>query len=295
MNVLFKYNVDFSDIENGFPFLYEKRRRDSCFAIAYEENGTVTALRDHLGVVALYYRYVNNGIKFSNNLSDLIQKTDKVNQKGVKYFLAFKTAKIYSPFENIHLVPPGSVIKIDLKTKDVKCEYRYEFKKLKLANYSLVNLVGALDELFINAVRRTVKYKTVGLYLSGGMDSALTGIYLKKLGIKVNAYTLLPWGKSGSETKYAEINSKVIGVDSHKFVSMNSANYDDLISKVGILYKGPQGDSAPLGITQLWMSSSISKEDQVYGAQNADTMTCSMQAQYYSYFLNFLPLWLKKE
>ena len=123
--------------------------------------------------------------------------------EGYKCFIAFGSAKIISPFDKVHVVPPGSVMRIDKRTYDIDIIYQYKFKPRTLKGYSGEALVKELDKLLRQAVSRTITQRRVGLYLSGGIDSALTGVYLSQLGVDINAYTSAPWGKHSSELRYA--------------------------------------------------------------------------------------------
>lgn len=132
------------------------------------------------------------------------------------------------------------------------------------------------------------------MYLSGGIDSALTGIYLRKKGVKVNGYTLAPWGIKGSEVLYATTNAKVIDVNQHEIIPFEYKMLDRYYENYYKYYHSLNGTSSSIGVAALWEESGIDSEAQIFGAQNTDTMTCSVPAQYYIFFSSFLPRVIRK-
>lgn len=144
------------------------------------------------------------------------------------------------------------------------------------------------------AVERVLVHDTVGLYLSGGIDSALIGHYLRELGVEVNAYTSAPWGKISSEIPYAQANAATIEAKAHFLVELDSSEYETLFSQLLQIYGGPHGTTTALGVTSIWMHTPIADEKQLFFGQNSDTVTCSVPAQYLTFFSNCLPAWLRR-
>lgn len=295
MKILVNYNFKPDDIKNDdYESLYVSKRRDSVFAYSFEsEDGSVVALRDHLGSVPLFYRVENGKISCSIFLSELVKERDKIDVKNIVSYLAFGTTKIVSPIKKINSVPPGCVIKIRLDGNIEKL-YQYKFKEVKESFKTKNEKIKELDRLMTQAISRVVISDTVGLYLSGGIDSALVGIYLKKAGVKVRAYTSLPWGNSSSESDFSKINAKIINVDEHFLIPLDTARYSKLIEDSLEIYGNPHGITSQLGIISLWQETDIHKEDQIFFGQNVDTMTCSMPTQYQVYFASFLPKFFRR-
>ena len=88
------------------------------------------------------------------------------------------------------------------------------------------------------------------MYLSGGIDSAMIGIILKKLGVKVRAYTCGPWGESSSDLVYARQNAEVVGVDSHEIHCLQTDDYESAMSALPSAYGIPHGTATALGVMQ---------------------------------------------
>lgn len=108
IKILLNYNFNPLDIaDNDFKSLFEKRRRDSCFAFVYQKDGKIYAIRDHIGTAPLYFRKINDEIKFSVNLNSLIiNRSCILDPEGVRYFIAFGTPKLKSLLNEVKIVPP---------------------------------------------------------------------------------------------------------------------------------------------------------------------------------------------
>ncbi len=291
---LFNYNFNPKDIADlNLKALYEERRRDSCFAFAFEKDNKIYALRDHFGTVPLYFSWRENEIFFSTTLDP---SKSQLTLQGYKAYVAFSTAKILPLFEGIRIVPPGSVVEINKRSKEVKVVYTHRFKKsLNLNFFRMDDLVEILDHLLLQAVKRTIKYDKVGLYLSGGIDSAITGVYLNKCGVEVNAYTCACKGDKSFETQSAPICAERIGVKEHYIDVLNSKKVKESLDKIIDVYKVPHGNPTSIGATSLWLHTPLSKEKQIYGAQGADTITCSVWIQNIAYMFSFIPQFIKRQ
>jgi asparagine synthetase B (glutamine-hydrolysing) len=296
MKVLLNYNFNPDHLaDQDFKALFSERRRDSTFAFVYETGTSLYAVRDHLGIVPLYYRQDGNDLRFSLDISPLVQPGAEVDPAGLRSFLAFGTTRLVSPIVGVHIVPGGSVVRFDKTSGQRQIVFQYQIKPRERSGWTAMkNLAAETDELLVQAVQRLVRHETAGLYLSGGIDSALIGIYLTRLGVKVNAYTSAPWGKSSSEIPYAKTNASVIKVRQHFIDYVESEDYAPAFQSIAQTYGGPHGTSTAIGVTGLWQNTPIAKERQIFLGQNTDTMTCSVPAQYLVYLSSFLPRFILK-
>jgi asparagine synthetase B (glutamine-hydrolysing) len=213
---------------------------------------------------------------------------DSIDRDGLNTFLAIGSAKAQSLIKGIEVVPPGTVLRV-YPNGNVQTLYRYQFNTERTFHGTFADNVKEYDRLMAQAIKRLIFTDTTGLYLSGGIDSALVAIYLKKAGVKVHAYTSLPWGVTGTEAKFAQINAKVSRVDAHYSVPLDTKDYAALTSKSLQVYGNPRGISSQIGLISLWQESPIGQEEQVFCGHNADTIVCAMPSQYQTYFSSWLP------
>ena len=289
------YNFEPRHIANlDFKRLFEEERRDSCFAFAFETDDSFYAARDHLGIVPLYFRIKDGGCYFSTCLCELLDSALKPSYKGYKWFIALGSPKIVPPFNDIDVVPPGSVLKIDKQSLRKEVIYQYKFKPRDLRGLHGDLVVKELDRLMVQALERTLKERRVGLYLSGGIDSALVGAYLTGMGVDVNAYTLAPWGQISSEIPYSLMNAKRIGVKDHYIDELDLSMIAKYLEEIPCFYGTIPGVSSALGIVSLLKHTPLLTERQVYFAQGADTISCIMPVQNLVWVAGLLPRVVRK-
>jgi asparagine synthetase B (glutamine-hydrolysing) len=288
---ILKYNFESTDVADGdFAALYEKRRRDALFAYAFRKEGYLYALRDHLGNVPLFYIHKDGKFQFATALNDLTDSGMQLSPPGITTYLSFFTAKLTPPVEGVAVVPPGTVLRMNEADGSVEVIYRYTIQPVDIpALTRLSYLVWEVEKRFLDAMQRQLKAERVGLYLSGGMDSGIIGVFLKRLGVQVHAYTSAPWGKTSSEIPFALRNAEIVGVDRHEIDSLESDQYRAAMRQIPALYGQPHGSTTGVGVANLWMNTGIEKETQIFFGQNSDTMTCSVPLQYLVYFLSYLP------
>ncbi len=291
------YNFNPADIADGdFAALFEQRRRDSIFAYVYEKNGLLYAIRDHLGAAPLFYRRVGDKFDFATNLSALVRPGDEVDTQGLRLLIGLGSSKLHPPLKGVEIVPPGAAIELNKATCKCRVLYQYKLQPHKISPLaSMRTLVEEVDRLFMRAMTRGLRADTVGLYLSGGIDSALIGFYLKKLGLKINAYTSAPWGKISSEIPFSQANARRIGVEQHHLDLLETDKYMDALDAIPKVYGLPHGTSTAIGVASLWQHTPIGRERQIFFGQNSDTMTCSVSAQYIIYFTSFLPGFIRRK
>jgi asparagine synthetase B (glutamine-hydrolysing) len=214
---------------------------------------------------------------------------------GLRYLIGFGSPKLHPPIKGIHIVPPGAAIELNKATGDCRLVYQYQLKPQRISALTAMStLVEEVDRLFRAALQRSLRADHVGLYLSGGIDSALIGFYLKQLGVKINAYTSAPWGKTSSEIPFAQANAERIGVEQHHLDLLETDKYHEAFLAIPEVYGLPHGTSTGIGVASLWQHTPIGREAQIYFGQNSDTMTCTMAAQYMVYFASFLPSLLRR-
>ena len=294
--LLYAHNISLEEFaDQDYRVLYTTRRRDANFAAAVQVNDKIHAFRDHLGIAPLYFRYSDSGVTFSNQLSDLVQASDTLNVAGVHALVKLGTPRLLPLFDEIHIVPPATVLEIDPARCSSKAVYAYPLQPHSISwRRSWRDLVDEFQGLMTRAIEKTLQSDEVGLYLSGGIDSAMIGIILKELGVMVRAYTSGPWGESSSDIAYAKRNAKIIGVDSHEIHCLETDDYEAAMAALPEAYGIPHGTPAALGLIELRRLTSVGRHEQIFFGQNSDTVMAAMRGQYLSYLLNPLPKQLRR-
>ncbi len=294
--LLYAHNIRLDDIADGdYEALYASRRRDSNFAAGIEVGDKIHAFRDQLGIAPLYFRFIDGGVQFSNHLSDLVQSGDTLSEAGVRALVKLGTPRLLPLFDEIHIAPPAAVIEIDPARRSVKAIHVYSLQPREISwRRPWRELVDEFESLMTRAIKRRLRSDEVGLYLSGGIDSAMIGIILKRLGAKIRAYTSGPWGESSSDVIYAKRNAELIGVDSHEIHYLGTDDYESAMTSLPAAYGIPHGTSTALGVIKLRENSSVGDQAQLFYGQNSDTVMAAMRGQYLSYLLNPLPISIRR-
>ncbi len=273
--------------KTSWETFFTKERRDANFAAVFEVGpGEFLAVRDHLGTIPLYYKISDNLVHWSFNYNSLKPNRSNLKPENIQRYLGLASGKVTEIDSEIKIVPPGSVLRVN--TQSVQNIYTYRMNTISSPN-SRAEIRIELYKLLEKAVERTLKEDTIGLYLSGGMDSGLVGCILKSKDIKINAYTALPWGKNGTEYSFAKKNAEAIGAAKHTLIDVCPKKYAEYLKSLKDLYKTPNGSPTAINIAALWAESDISKENQLMFAQNTDTMSSSVSAQSNTIVTSFLP------
>ena len=293
---LYAHNISLDDIpDSNYHALYSTKRRDANFAAAVPVGDKIHALRDHLGVAPLYFRYTDDGVKFSHHLSNLVHPADSLNIAGLRALLQLGSPRLLPLFDAIHIVPPATVIEIDPARRSAKPVYSYALQPRRIPlRRRWQELIDEFETLMTRAIQQCLRSDDVGLYLSGGIDSAMIGIILKKLGVAVRAYTSGPWGESSSDVAFAKRNAALIGLDHHEIHYLGTDDYESAMTALPASYGIPHGNPTALGIIKLREQSSAPQQAQLFFGHNADNMLAAMRAQYLCYFLAPLPLSMRR-
>ncbi|WP_413168028.1 asparagine synthetase B family protein [Capilliphycus salinus ALCB114379] len=179
--------------------------------------------REPFGRVPLYWISIEEAIWFSTQIKLLIPliESPRVNWAGLYGYTCF--SYIPTPLtsvDQIFAVPAGCELifppdkSIDNPHKYIiKNPYQWQEKKPKIREER--EAILQLRTLLKNAIHRQIENlpsEPVGVFLSGGIDSATVAALLVQCGIKVRAYTLDFGEKDLSEIPHAEQVAKFLNI-----------------------------------------------------------------------------------
>ena len=129
-------------------------------------------VRDRFGVKPLFYSIVDNRVLIASEAKMLLPFINtEFNADVLKTMLTVQYHNHQSSlFSNIQQVPPGSMVKIDLKTLSVKTHFYFDYAQNK-ENHQ-VSKENVLDALQTSVSRRTNTNLPIAYTVSGGVDSA---------------------------------------------------------------------------------------------------------------------------
>jgi asparagine synthase (glutamine-hydrolysing) len=162
------------------------------FALFDRPRRRLLLARDRYGVKPLYWTSVGGKLIFGSEIKSILAHGDvsrDVSYPALNEYFSFQnTFSDLTLFDNIHLLPAGSLITIEATAGDQPrvrkwWDYPFDQEPLKI---DADEAAEELHRLFVQAVvRQMVSDVPVGSYLSGGMDSgsitAIAGRHLPRL------------------------------------------------------------------------------------------------------------------
>jgi asparagine synthase (glutamine-hydrolysing) len=195
--------------------------------------------RDRLGIKPLYYRLLPDGIAFASELKALLLLgKPEIDRSAVRDFLFH--GYIPAPktiYQGIAKLPAGHV----LKWQDGKVNIeRFWNPSAAIVERSPGQTLEHLDGLLREVIpEHTLSDVPVGVFLSGGLDSALTTYYLDA----PHTYTLGYESGARSEAEAARSVAEHLRTQ-HLEMTAPEANFESALDLIPLMFDEPFGDSA---------------------------------------------------
>jgi len=199
-------------------------RMNGIFALAIYDariRGLVLA-RDHFGVKPLYYTRTAEGLVFGSEMKAIFASglvARNLNLEALNSFLTFR----YNPspqtlFAGIHKLPPGHTLRMQ-ESGTVQIERFWSYSARTDATISEAEAITEYRRLFRSAIRRQmISDVPVGLFLSGGIDSAAIGyIMQQEAQDPIQTFTIAFEGKGEyNEIADARRSARFLGTTHHE-------------------------------------------------------------------------------
>jgi asparagine synthase (glutamine-hydrolysing) len=211
------------------------------FAFAVWDSGSrrLLAARDRLGIKPFYYRPMPQGLAFASELKALkALGPERIDPSAVRDFLTH--GYIPAPktiYREIFKLPAGHLLRF--ADGEVSIE-RYWNPSIEIVERSEQSALGELDDLLGTVVpEHTLADVPVGVFLSGGIDSAVTAYYLNK----PRTYTLGFDAQNRSEADAARAVARHFGTI-HSEMHTDGSGLATALERVSQTFDEPFGDSA---------------------------------------------------
>jgi asparagine synthase (glutamine-hydrolysing) len=230
------------------------------FAIAlwHKPSKELHLLRDRLGVKPLYYRWDGLTMLFGSELRALrafADETPEVDREALTDYLRY--GYINAPraiYRNTFKLPPGHALKLDASGELAVAPYWSVSDHVgRRAGLSAAAVEEELESLLIDAFRlRMISDVSVGVYLSGGVDSSLLAALLQRHGgQRIKTYTIGFDVPEYDESPYAAEVARHLGTEHHtRMLKVDDAKL--VLPRWGDLYDEPFADES--GIPTLMVS-----------------------------------------
>ena len=220
---------------------FEHLRGEFAFLLYDKAKRLLIAGRDRFGIKPLYMARVADGFVFASEIkaifaSGLVEA--KLNVEALDPFLEQDPAHARFPFENVGHVPPASYVAVNLDTLEARTE-RYWSDEIPAESAAPVpqpygdapaEAARTVLEQLEEAVRLRLRADVpVGLYLSGGIDSAFVGSLMKRnLNAQLHSFSIAFIGSGRNEQEYAARAADVIGTEHHELEVTKQALWENL-------------------------------------------------------------------
>lgn len=209
------------------------------FAIWDRRRRRLFAARDRLGIKPLYYRRLGDGLAFSSELKALVALgTPPVDPSALRdYFTYSYVPAPKSIYREIAKLPAAHTLLFEDGRLEVA---RYWSPGAEIVHRDMGAAGEALDGLLRESFNeQTVADVPVGVFLSGGVDSATTAYYLGR----PETFTLGFDATERSEAEAARRVAEHLGTHHHE-ATARGIDMDEALETIPRIYDEPFGDSA---------------------------------------------------
>ena len=261
----FSSNTDTEVIIHGYEEWGEEivQKLNGMFAFCiYDQNKKQLFLaRDRLGIKPLYYYQNNNQFIFASEIKAILlaKVPREVNLKAAKQYLQLR----YIPgeetlFKGIKKLLPGH--SLTLKDNDMEINPFWDIPIPKIKKIKLAEAKNRLKELLADSVqRRLIADVPVGVYLSGGIDSAAITALASQLKEEPVKTFSVGFNSESDELSKAKEVAEHFQTDHHEIVL--DENISSLLPKILWHLDMPHGD--PVIIPQFKLSKLASQKVKV--------------------------------
>jgi asparagine synthase (glutamine-hydrolysing) len=216
----------------------------------------IVLLRDRPGVKPLYY-YQHDGLfLFASELKAFHahpQFQKQINAGALALYFDFGYIPApYTIFKNCHKLEPGHTLRLDLKTRDIKIETYWDIRVFYTKPKQNIHYQESREQIH-DLLKSACEYRMVsdvpvGVFLSGGYDSAVvTAILQKDRTEKLKTFTI-GFAEGNNEAPFAKETARYLGTDHTEYIC-TSKEAQDIIPTLPLFYDEPFADSSAIPTT----------------------------------------------
>ncbi|MAD96966.1 MAG: asparagine synthase (glutamine-hydrolyzing) [Flavobacteriaceae bacterium] len=224
-------------------------KMNGMFALAIYDttNETVFCSRDRLGQKPFYYYWKNGNFEICSQLRP-ISENKEINEDAISMYLdCTYIPSPYSIFKDVHKLPPGCNLLIDLKNNSFEVSRYWDLTEIKTLDISYEEAQRRVHDLLKDAVKiRLQSDVPYGSFLSGGVDSALiTSIASEVSSDKIKTFSIGFEDPKYDESKIAGQYAEILQTE-HTETICKPEDFLELLPKLIEVYDEPFADSSAL-------------------------------------------------
>ncbi|MFZ1785137.1 MAG: asparagine synthase (glutamine-hydrolyzing) [Ferruginibacter sp.] len=227
------------------------------FVIYDEDNQQLFACRDRAGVKPFFYYYNDGLFLFASELKALVKHpafVKKINTDAVAAFLQYGYVPTpHCIFDNAFKLKPGYFLTFDIKNQNFETQQYwnvYDAYNQPVLDISLPDAIIETEKLLTNAFQyRMVSDVPVGVFLSGGYDSAcVTAILQKNNTEKIKTFTIGVPDAGLNEAPFAKAVAAHLGTDHTEYYCTEKEALE-IVPQLPFFYDEPFADSSAIPTT----------------------------------------------
>lgn len=213
------YSIN-TEIKNQDDFLSFLHEANGFFAIVKENEKNIFAAVDRVRSIPLFYSTKNGQFYLSDDahwIREKVHDQDVDEVSKTEFLLTGYVTGKDTLYPNVKQLQAGEYLIYNKETKSLVTERYFQFRHSNFYDTSNEELISLLDQVHVNVFKRLIESldgRTAVVPLSGGYDSRLIVVMLKRLGYKnVICFT---YGKEGN--KEATISKKIADYLGYKWI-----------------------------------------------------------------------------
>jgi len=224
------------------------------FVIFDEKKQKLFACRDRAGVKPFFYYWKNGLFLFGSELKALMQHPGFVKEIDINAAAAFmQYGYIPTPhciFQHTHKLKPGHYLELDLSNQSVQTTRYwnvYDAYNKPILDISLPEAITETERILSKAFQyRMVSDVPVGVFLSGGYDSAcVTALLQKNSTEKIKTFTIGVPDAGLNEAPYAKETADRLGTDHTEYYCTEKEALE-IVPTLPFFYDEPFADSSAI-------------------------------------------------
>jgi len=230
------------------------KRATGMFGLAVydREEHKIHLARDRFGEKSVYYGWNKGRFLFGSELKALKAFPffePELDKDSIYMYLKYRYIKSpWSIYQGIHKMLPGKIVTLDLNTNKLSEREYYNLEEVvcrgerNLTDASLEECVDELDNILTEVIKRQLRADVpVGLFLSSGIDSAVTSAIAQKVcNGKLKTYSIGSYDEKLNEAVLAKEYAKILGTEHHEYY-LDDKECMELLFKIPAMYDEPFG------------------------------------------------------
>ncbi len=162
----------------GFDETVRRAHGQFAFAVWDAERRVLRAARDRAGKKPFFYSHQGGTLAFASTLNallELLPHRPSVDPRAIDAFLTYQAVPApMSVWQGVQALPPAHALSFDANTGVCRVERYWDVSYAQKTAMNETDVLDEVERIARRAVRdRLVADRTVGIFLSGGVDSSL--------------------------------------------------------------------------------------------------------------------------